>query len=94
MQFIALQASVSTEQVEIFARKSEGGNLELKPSTPVVKVESDPLKDLQIVGAQESLSSLCDSFTNCRGDLVRIQGHSNVTKLLITVSVFLLWQVF
>jgi len=81
MQFIALQASVNAEQVEIFARKPEGGSLELKPSTPVVKVESDPLKDLQVVGAHESLASLRDSFTNTRGDLVRIRGHSECYQI-------------
>lgn len=74
MQFIALQMSVSTEEVEIFAKKPQDGCLELKPSTPVFKAEPDPLMELHTVGAQESLADLRDSFTNNGGDLVRIQN--------------------
>ncbi|XP_020256715.1 putative E3 ubiquitin-protein ligase RING1a [Asparagus officinalis] len=71
-QFIALQTSVSAEEIEIFARKPQDGTLELKQSMVVVKAESDPLKELQVVGAQESLAGLRDSFTDSRGDMVLV----------------------
>ncbi|XP_020276050.1 putative E3 ubiquitin-protein ligase RING1a [Asparagus officinalis] len=67
-QYIALQASVNVEEIEIFARKPEGGSLDFKPSTPVVK--SDRL--LQVVGAQQSLGALRDSSTDDRGELVLV----------------------
>lgn len=80
--------SVNAVEVEIFARKPHGGCLELNPST--LFFEAKP--ELQAVGAQESLAGLLDSFTNSRGDLVRIQGYSECYPIAV-VTVFLLSRV-
>ncbi|MQM09879.1 hypothetical protein Taro_042759 [Colocasia esculenta] len=83
--FIAHQIPVEAEEVEILARKPEGGTSILKSATLAGDEISpdhaeDYSRELQILEAQESLAGLHDYFTWSGGNLVLVYRSKSQHK--------------